>query len=74
VLTSRFNHHWADPAPQPHRHVRHRCHDQAASHEHWRVSYRKTLRIKASGTYRVVKSHDADHAIGVSGLRRITVH
>jgi hypothetical protein len=36
--------------------------------------YRKTLRIKASGTYRVVKSHDADYAIGVSGLRRITVH
>jgi hypothetical protein len=35
--------------------------------------YRKTLRIKVSGTYRVVKSHDADHAIGVSGLRRITV-
>jgi hypothetical protein len=37
-------------------------------------TYRKTLRIKASGTYRVVKSHDADHAIGVSGLRRITIH
>ena len=36
--------------------------------------YRKALRIKASGTYRVVKSHDADYAIGVSGLRRITVH
>jgi len=36
--------------------------------------YRKTLRIKASGTYRVVKSHDVDYAIGVSGLRRITVH
>jgi hypothetical protein len=36
--------------------------------------YRKTLRIKTSGTYRVVKSHDAKNAIGVSGLRRITVH
>ena len=35
--------------------------------------YRKVLRIKASGTYRVVKSHDVDHAIGVSALRRITV-
>jgi hypothetical protein len=36
--------------------------------------YRKTLRIKASGTYRVVKSHDANNAIGVSGPRRLTVH
>ena len=36
--------------------------------------YRKTLRIKASGTYRVIKSHDAHNAIGVSALRRITVH
>jgi hypothetical protein len=36
--------------------------------------YRKTLRVKASGTYRVVKSHDAQYAIGVSELRRITVH
>jgi hypothetical protein len=36
--------------------------------------YRKTLRIKASGTYRVIKSHDAYNAIGVSALRRITVH
>jgi len=36
--------------------------------------YRKTLRIKASGNYRVVKSHDAAYAIGVSALRRITVH
>jgi hypothetical protein len=40
------------------------------SHDH----LPKTLRIKASGAYRVIKSHDAAHAIGVSGLRRITVH
>lgn len=37
-------------------------------------TYRKTLRINASGTYRVIKRRDADHATGVSGLRRITVH
>ncbi len=37
-------------------------------------TYRATLRIKASGTYRVIKPHDVDHAAGFSRLRRITVH
>lgn len=37
-------------------------------------TYRDTLRIKASGTYRVIKPHDADHAIGFSRWLRITVH
>jgi hypothetical protein len=39
-----------------------------------RIDLPQDLRIKAIGAYRVVKSHDADHAIGVSELRRITVH
>jgi hypothetical protein len=64
----------ADPAPQPHRHVRHRCHHHAATHDHRRIDLPQDLRIKAIGAYRVVKSHDADHAIGVSAMRRITVH
>ncbi|MHB8656532.1 MAG: hypothetical protein ACYC91_01045 [Solirubrobacteraceae bacterium] len=37
-------------------------------------TYRDNLRIRASGTYRVIKLHDADHAIGFSRLLRITVH
>lgn len=37
-------------------------------------AYRKTLRIKASGTYRVVKPHDAKNATGFSRLTRITAH
>lgn len=37
-------------------------------------TYRDTLRIKASGTYRVIKPHDADHATGFSRRLRIRVH
>jgi hypothetical protein len=37
-------------------------------------SYNKKVRINASGTYRVIKPHDADHATGLSGTRKITVH
>jgi hypothetical protein len=37
-------------------------------------TYRVTMAIKANGTYRVVKSHDGDHASGVSRTLRITVH
>ena len=36
-----------------------------------RSSYRRTLRIRASGTFRVVVAKDADHAAGIS--RRITL-
>jgi hypothetical protein len=36
--------------------------------------YSKRVRIWRSGTYRVRVTHDADHATGTSGKRRIRVH
>jgi len=37
-------------------------------------TYNRTLRIRHSGTYRVVKSHDIVNAIGISAPHHITVH
>ena len=40
-----------------------------------RSRYRRTVRIRRSGVYRVsVSSNDSDHLSGVSRMRRITVH